>query len=45
MNPDAEVLPQNRYYRVTTKAGEKGGSNTFYMTDVTVPGGTPIPAR
>ena len=22
VNPDAEVLPQNRYYRVTTKAGE-----------------------
>ena len=30
---------------MTAKAGEKGGSNTFFMTDVGVPNGTPIPVR
>lgn len=30
---------------MTAKVGEKGGNNTFFMTDVGVPNGTPIPVR
>ncbi|OGG76868.1 hypothetical protein A3B35_00230 [Candidatus Kaiserbacteria bacterium RIFCSPLOWO2_01_FULL_54_24] len=30
---------------MTAKVGEKGGNNTFFMTDVGVPNGIPIPTR
>jgi hypothetical protein len=30
---------------MTAKAGEKGGSNTFFMTDVGVPNGFPVPVH
>ena len=30
---------------MTTRVGERGGNNTFFMTDVGVPPGTPIPTR
>lgn len=30
---------------MTAKSGEKGGNNTFFMTDVGVPNGTPVPVR
>ena len=30
---------------MTAKSGEKGGHNTFFMTDVGVPAVTPVPTR
>ncbi|HEY4501692.1 MAG TPA: hypothetical protein VJJ20_01320 [Candidatus Paceibacterota bacterium] len=30
---------------MTAKTGEKGGNNTFFMTDIGVPSGIPIPVR